>query len=144
VSLIGKPNKEIQIIFDSQKLWALNLDFSYIVSQLKSAFVKFPVNKKIVDGTLYAFEVVNYETNMTWLLQDITRYPVLSVQGKTIQVDDIADVYLGYANEEKKSFIITDVNAPQSKNALSFQIKKSPGYSLGPLVDAIKSELILI
>lgn len=141
VSVVGKPNKEIQMVFDSQKLWALNLDFSYIVSQLKSAFVKFPVNKKMVDGKLYAFEVVNYETNMTWLLQDISAYPILSLQGKTLHLRDVADVYVGYANQEKKSFIVTDVNDPQSRNALSFQIKKSPWYSLWPLIDAIKSSL---
>jgi len=42
-----------------------------IVSQLKSAFVKFPVDKKIVDGKLYSFEIVNYDTNLTGLLDEI-------------------------------------------------------------------------
>ena len=51
-----------------------------ILNQLRTAFVKFPVDKKIVDGKLYSFEVVNYETNMTGLLDQIAGYPILSVQ----------------------------------------------------------------
>ena len=34
-------------------------------------FVKFPVDKKIVDGKLYSFEIVNYDTNLTGLLDEI-------------------------------------------------------------------------
>lgn len=141
VSIIGKPTKEIQIVFDVQKLWALNLDFSMIVSQLKSAFVKFPVDKKIVDGKLYSFEIVNYDTNLTGLLDEIEWYTILSLQGKKIALRDVAQVYVWYKNQDKKSFIINDINNPQTKNALSFQIKKSPWYSLWPLVDAIKTAL---
>ncbi len=141
VSIVGKPNKEIQIVFDSQKLWLLNLDFSFIISQLKSAFVKFPADKKVVDGKLYSFEVLNYATDMTWLLQNIANYPLLTVQGKSVKIRDVAEVYVGYAQQDKKSFIIADINNPQSKNALSFQIKKSPWYSLGPLIESIKYEL---
>jgi hypothetical protein len=42
-----------------------------VVGQLRSAFVKFPVDKKIVDGKLYSFEIINYETNLTGLLENI-------------------------------------------------------------------------
>ena len=141
VSIIGKPTKEIQIVFDVQKLWALNLDFSMIVGQLRSAFVKFPVDKKIVDGKLYSFEVINYDTNMTWLLDQIAEYTILSLQWKKIALRDVAQVYVWYKNQDKKSFIINDINNPQTKNALSFQIKKSPWYSLWPLVEDIKTTL---
>ena len=141
VDIIGKPTKEIQIVFDLQKLWALNLDFSMIVNQLKSAFVKFPVDKKIVDGKLYSFEIVNYDANMTVLLDQIAWYTVVSLQWKTIKIRDIAQVYVWYKQQEKKSFIVNDINNPETKNALSFHIKKSPWYSLWPLVDSINSIL---
>jgi len=141
VSIIGKPTKEIQIVFDAQKLWALSLDFSMVVSQLKSAFVKFPVDKKIVDGALYSFEIINYDTNLTGFLDEIAWYPILSLQWKKVALRDVAQVYIWYKHQDKKSFIIDDVFAPETKNALSFQIKKSPWYSLWPLVDSIKSTL---
>lgn len=141
VSIIGKPTKEMQIVFDTQKLWALNLDFSMVVNQLRSAFVKFPVDKKIVDGKLYSFEIVNYDTDLTWLIDNIEWYTILSVQGKKVVVSDVAQVYIWYKNQDKKSFIINDINNPQTKNALSFHVKKSPWYSLWPLVDAIKTTL---
>jgi hypothetical protein len=55
----------VKITFDAQKLSLLDMDFSMIVGQLKSAFVKFPVDKKDVGGKLYSFEITNYETNLT-------------------------------------------------------------------------------
>jgi multidrug efflux pump subunit AcrB len=65
VSVIGKPLQEIKLIFDEQKLASLDMDFSLAVGQLKSVFVKFPVDKKDVDGKLYSFEVTNYDDNLT-------------------------------------------------------------------------------
>jgi len=113
-----------------------------ITAQLRSAFVKFPVDKKNIDGNLYAFEVVNYETSLTGLIQNISDYNIINVQGKTIKISDVAEVYVGYKNQDKESFIIADVNDPQGRKALAFHIKKSPGYSLGPLVDAIKATTV--
>ena len=65
VNVIGKPVKEVKVTFDEQKLALLDMDFSFAVSQLKSAFVKYPVDKKDVAGKLYSFEVTNYETDLT-------------------------------------------------------------------------------
>ncbi|MBU0626682.1 hypothetical protein KKH82_04600 [Patescibacteria group bacterium] len=114
------------------------MDFSMVIAQLRSSFVKFPVDKKIIDGNLYSFEVINYETNLTGLLQNISNYDIINIQGKTIKVSDVAQVYIGYKNQDKKSFIVTDVNSLEGRNALAFHVKKSPGYSLGPLVEAVK------
>jgi len=55
----------VKIIFDAQKLAVADMDFSLAISQLRSAFVKFPVDKKDVNGKLYSFEVTNYETDLT-------------------------------------------------------------------------------
>lgn len=62
----------------------------------------------------------------------------MNVAGKTIKLNDVATVYIGYKQQDKKSFVITDINSTQTQNALSFQIKKSPGYSLDTFVDAVK------
>lgn len=138
VAIIGKPIKEVKLTFDEQKLALLDLDFSLIVNQLKGAFVKFPADKKDVAGKLYSFEITNYETNLTWLIEQLKNYDLFNIAGKTIKLSDVASVYIGYKQQDKKSFVITDVNSLDTQNALSFQIKKSPGYSLDTFVDEIK------
>ncbi len=138
VSVIGKPLQEIKLIFDEQKLATLDLDFSMVVGQLKGAFVKFPVDKKDVDGKLYSFEVTSYNDNLTWLLHQVENYDILSINGKSIKVQDVASVYLGYAQQAKKSFVM-DAQDGESQNALSFQVKKAPGYSVESFVATIKT-----
>lgn len=138
VSVIGKPLQEIKLIFDEQKLATLDMDFSLAIGQLKSAFVKFPVDKKDVDGKLYSFEVTNYDDNLTWLLAQVKNYDILNINGKSVKVWDVASVYLGYAQQAKKSFVM-DASRGESQNALSFQIKKSPGYSVETFVATIKT-----
>jgi multidrug efflux pump subunit AcrB len=139
VTIIGKPVKEVKLTFDAQKLAVLDIDFSMIVGQLKSAFVKFPVDKKDVAGKLYSFEITNYETNLTGLIEQLKNYDLLNVVGKTIKLRDVATVYIGYKQQDKKSFVITDITSSDTQNALSFQIKKSPGYSLDTFVDELKA-----
>ena len=141
VSIVGKPLQEIKLVFDEQKLAMLDLDFSVVVGQLKWAFVKFPVDKKDVDGKLYSFEVTNYDTDLTGLLQQVANYDIVSLgSGKTIKVQDVASVYLGYAQQSNKSFVM-DATGGESQNALSFQIKKAPGYSVESFVDTIKTTM---
>ena len=52
-------------------------------------------------------------------------YDLLDINGKSVKVQDVASVYLGYAQQAKKSFVM-DPSVGESQNALSFQIKKSP------------------
>lgn len=139
ITIIGKPVQEVKIVFDAQKLALLDFDFSMVVNQLRSAFVKFPVDQKDVAGKLYSFEITNYETNLTWLIEQVKNYDLLNIAGKTIKLRDVASVYIGYKQQDKKSFVITDINGTDTQNALSFQIKKSPGYSLDTFVDELKT-----
>ncbi|MCX6824730.1 MAG: efflux RND transporter permease subunit [candidate division SR1 bacterium] len=141
INIIGKPVQEVKLTFDAQKLAILDLDFTMIVGQLKGAFVKFPVDKKDVAGKLYSFEITNYETNLTGLIEQLKNYDLLNIAGKTIKLRDVATVYIGYKQQDKKSFVITNVNTSDTQNALSFQIKKSPGYSLDTFVDALKTTI---
>lgn len=138
LAIIGKPIQEVKLNFDAQKLALLDLDFSMIVNQLRGAFIKFPADKKDVAGKLYSFEITNYETNLTWLIDQIKDYDLLNIVGKTIKVRDVATVYIWYKQQDKKSFVIPNIDSSTTQNALSFQIKKSPGYSLDTFVDELK------
>jgi len=139
VAIIGKPIQEVKLTFDAQKLSILDLDFSMIINQLRGAFVKFPADKKDVAGKLYSFEITNYETHLTWLIDQLKNYDLLNMAAKTIKLSDVATVYVWYKQQDKKSFVITDINSLNTQNALSFQIKKSPGYSLDTFVDEVKN-----
>ena len=139
INIIGKPIQEVKLTFDAQKLAVLDMDFSMIVNQLKWAFVKFPVDKKDIAGKLYSFEITNYETNLTWLIQQLKDYDLLNVAVKSIKLGDVATVYIWYKQQNNESFAITDINSLETKNALSFQIKKSPWYSLDTFVDELKT-----
>jgi multidrug efflux pump len=139
ITIIGKPIQEVKISFDAQKLALLELDFSMAINQLKSAFVKFPVDKKDVAGKLYSFEITNYATDLTWLLEQLKNYDLLNVVGKSIKLRDVATVYLGYAASDKKSFSVVNLSWWLTQNALSFQIKKSPWYSIDTFVDELEA-----
>ncbi|MEI7920018.1 MAG: efflux RND transporter permease subunit [bacterium] len=75
------------------------------------------------------------------MTEQLKNYDLLNVAGKTIKLRDVATVYIGYKQQDKKSFVITDINSLETENALSFQIKKSPGYSLDTFVDELKTVL---
>jgi len=139
ITIIGKPIQEVKINFDANALALLELDFSMAVNQLKSAFVKFPVDKKDVAGKLYSFEITNYAADLTWLLEQLKNYDLLNIAGKSIKLGDVATVYLWYASSDKKSFSVVDLSWWLTQNALSFQIKKSPWYSLDTFVDELKN-----
>gem|GEM_PF-1113317 len=73
------------------------------------------------------------------MIEQLKDYDLLNAAGKTIKLRDVASVYIGYKQQDKKSFVITDMNGSETQNALSFQIKKSPGYSLDTFVDELKT-----
>ncbi len=139
ITVIGKPIQEVKITFDADTLALLELDFSMAVNQLKSAFVKFPVDKKDVAGQLYSFEITNYAADLTWLLEQLKNYDLLNIAWKSLKLRDVATVYIGYAASDKKSFSIVDLSGGITQNALSFQIKKSPWYSIDAFIDELKA-----
>ncbi|PJA47889.1 MAG: hypothetical protein CO170_04460 [candidate division SR1 bacterium CG_4_9_14_3_um_filter_40_9] len=146
VTVIGKPTKEIKINFDADKIAALDLDISMVVAQLKGAFVKMPADKKEVSDKLFSFEITNYENNLTGFIEQIKNYDIVSKDGKSIKVEDIAEVVLSYKGGDKSSYIFTDrqkkASVPrESMNALSFQVTKVPGYSIETLTKDLKSQV---
>lgn len=141
VTVIWKPTQEIRINFDAEKIWALELDISSIIGILKWAFVKMPADKKDIDSKLFSFEITNYENNLTGLVNQIKNYDVLNKDGKSIKVEDIADVVLSYKASNKSSYVFNNRQKKESINALSFQITKSPGYSIEKLIKDLKQEV---
>jgi len=55
-----------------------------------------PADKKEVSDKLFSFEIANYENNLTGFLDQIKNYDIVSKDGKTIKVEDVADVVLSY------------------------------------------------
>jgi len=78
VQIVGKPTQQIRIQFDLQKINSMDLDVSLILTQLRSAFVKFPVDKKMIDNNLYSFEITTYTPDIPKLLEEIRNYPLIT------------------------------------------------------------------
>jgi len=55
-----------------------------------------PADKKDVGDKLFSFEITNYENNLTGFLDQIRNYDIINKDGKTIKVQDVADVVLSY------------------------------------------------
>lgn len=141
VTVIGKPTQEMKINFDAEKISALDLDISMIIGILKWAFVKMPADKKDMGNKLFSFEIANYENNLTGFIEQIKNYDIVSKDGKSIKVKDIADVVLSYKWGDKSSYVFTDRKKKESVNALSFQITKVPGYNIEKLITDLKLEV---
>lgn len=141
VTVIWKPTKEIKINFDADEIAALDLDISMIVWVLKSAFVKMPADKKEVADKLFSFEITNYENNLTGFLSQIKNYDIVSKDGKSIKIKDIAEVFLSYKWGDKASYVFTNWQKRESLNALSFQVTKVPWYSIETLTNALKLQV---
>lgn len=141
VTVIGKPTQEIKINFDADKIAALELDISAIIGILKWAFVKMPADKKDMDSKLFSFEITNYEANLTGLINQIKNYDIINKDHKTIKIEDIADVVLSYKWGNKSSYVFSNRQKKESINALSFQITKSPWYSIEQLIKDLKLEV---
>jgi len=141
LTVIGKPVKQIKISFDAERISLLELDLWMIIPQLKSAFIKFPADKKEINWELYSFEVINYDENLTWLIDQIKNYDIFSKDGKYIKIQDVAKVELSYKKNDKKSFLVSDISKKSARNALSFQVTKSPWYSLEIFVNNLQTQV---
>ncbi|MCF7834488.1 efflux RND transporter permease subunit [Candidatus Gracilibacteria bacterium] len=138
VSIIGKPSQIIKIDFSFDKLAELNLDIGYIISQLRSSFIKLPADKKQIQGSLYSFEIATYQDDIQSIIQQIKDYEILYLQSKNIKISDIAKVTFTYKGSQKKSFLYYDKD---TVSALSFQVSKVPGYDINNFTIQLK-ELI--
>jgi len=49
-----------------------------------------------VSDKLFSFEITNYENNLTGFIEQIKNYDIVSKDGKSIKVEDIAEVVLSY------------------------------------------------
>lgn len=138
IQIVGKPTQEIRIQFDLQKINSMDIDVSFIINQLRLAFIKFPLDKKMVDGSLYSFEVTTYTPDLVTLIQDIRNFPISTQAGKSITVGDLAQVTLSTKQNTKKSFLMTTGG---SINAISYQVFKSPGFDVQTVTDELSAKV---
>ncbi len=135
VAIAGDGTKEIKINFRWDKIQSLWLDLWLIVSQLRGAFIKFPWDKKEIDTKLYSFQFSTYDTNLSWLVEQIKDYEILNTNGRSITVSDIADVYYSVKESTKKSFL---VSGDTTINAFNFAVSRTPGSDIQLLTANLK------
>ena len=123
VTVAGSPTQEIRIQFDFDTIQMLDLDLSVVIAQLRGAFVKMPADKKDVDGRLYSFEIASYGDDLDLLVNQVKKLDVMNFSGRTIKIDDIADVYLGSVENPKKTFVLS---GRDTINAIGFSVGRTP------------------
>ncbi|MFZ2718692.1 MAG: efflux RND transporter permease subunit, partial [Candidatus Absconditicoccaceae bacterium] len=138
VSIIGKPQKTIKINFDFAKIAENNLDIGMIIGQLRSSFLKLPTDKKQIQNTLYSFEISTYENDIQKIIQQVKDFEIFNIGGKTLRVSDIATVKFGYKGSQQKSFLFF---SGDTVNAISFQVKKVPGYDVNDVTLNLKNKI---
>lgn len=138
MTVAGNPTKEIRIQFDFDTIQMLDMDLSLVVAQLRGAFVKMPADKKDVDGRLYSFEITSYGDDLNNLVDQVKNLDVMNLSGRTIKIDDIADVYLGSVENPKKTFLLS---GGDTINAIGFSVGRTPGFDIQTVTLELKEKV---
>lgn len=138
VSVSWKPQQEIKVNFDFQKILATDMDVAYPISQLRSLFMKIPTDKKNIDGSLYSFEFGTYETTVSGVIAQIKDMNVLNLSGKTLKINDLATVSHTYKPSSKSVFLIT---GDTTLNSIWFFVTKNVGTDLNELTVQLQKKV---
>lgn len=137
VKIIWKPNDQIQIYFDYQKLKTFWLEFNQVINNIKSKFFSFPSDKKLIGQNLYSLQLSTYTKQN--LFDSVKNLVLYDKDNKRIYLSDVANIFLAPELSDKKSFYVDSQN--NIINAISYQITKSPGYDVQKLTDDIISTI---
>lgn len=143
VDIIWKPNKNISIEIDYEKLNNYNIDIYNVVTILKSTFIKMPTDKKLISNSLYTYEVSTYnDQDLDTLVWEISNIDIVNTDWKRIKLSDIWNVYYQELVNSKKSYILEfdwkKTDTFNSFNAVSFQLKMTPWQDLSQIIKDIK------
>lgn len=142
VNVIWEPEKNINIEIDYEKLNSYNLDITYVAQVLQNAYLKVPADKKLLSNSLYSYEVTTYNTkDIDTLIKDTLNLDILNTNSRRVKLSDIWKVYFEEKVDDQKSYILElepslDKNYT-SYNAISFQIKMTPGEDLEKIIKEI-------
>ncbi len=138
ISISGKPEQEIKVDFDLDKLLVADMDVSYPISQLRSLFMKIPTDKKDIDWSLYSFEIATYEPTIPDIIDQIQGMNILNLSGRTLKIGDLATVSHTYKPSSKSVFLIT---GDTTLNSIWFFITKSVGTDLNELTVKLEEKV---
>lgn len=130
VAVSGKPEQEIKVNFDLDKLLAADMDVAYPISQLRSLFMKIPTDKKEIDGSLYSFEIATYDPTITSVIDQTKQMDILNLSGRALKLGDLATVSHTYKPSTKKVFLVT---GDTTLNSIWFFVTKNAGTDLHSL-----------
>jgi len=133
--LIGVRDKEFSVLVKKEALSRLNLSLSMVVGAIKATNLDLPLGDIDIDSLHYNIRSVAKLTS----LDDLKKVVVGNVDGKSVLLEDIADVSEQFVDQENVSRISIDGQPVQDN--ISVQIFKKTGGNILDIVDSAKKKI---
>lgn len=131
VNIVGEPNKQINVFVDYNKINKFSIPLDSVVNVLKGSFINAPSDKKMINGSLYSYEVVSYEKNIEDIIARLYETDIVNNNSQSIKLSDIAKISFEEVSNRQKAFFD---QSGQSSNAISFNIKVAPGTDVESMI----------
>jgi multidrug efflux pump len=130
VEVVGKPDREFQIIVDQSKLASFNLSISQIAGAIRSANITLPVGDIEVDQFNYNVRIKGKISR----IEDLRQIVVANLGGSPVYLSDIGQVIDGEEEENTLSRIGT--SGERSAESVSLMVYKKTGGNIIKIIEA--------
>lgn len=134
VIIVWEPDKKINIFIDYDKLNKYSIDIWYVYNLLSNSFIKYPVDKKAINWSLYSYEISTYNKDIDDIIKRVKDTDIINIDSQSIKVENIADVYFEEVSLREKSYLSKDNN---TSNAITFDIKVAPWSDVESVINDI-------
>jgi HAE1 family hydrophobic/amphiphilic exporter-1 len=133
VEILGDENKSIFIRIDKEKANIFGIGLSEISSIIKSSNLNFPIGIIQTDNMNYSIRIDNEIKS----IEELSNIPLISIQGTTIFLKDIAKVEFDYP--QKNSISKYSKNAKTATEAVSLIVYKKTGGNIIKIANESKN-----
>lgn len=136
IIIIWKPEKNINLDIQYEKLNQYWLDIWMVISQLNWVYFNFPADKKKLSDWLYSYEVSTYEKDINSIIESTKNLDLINKDWQSVKFTNIGTVYYQELVNDKKNFI---AKKSDSTNWIWFQIKSTPWADIEKLINEAKT-----
>lgn len=131
----GIPEPEILVVVERESLLLHNLSLAEVIAAITQANSSLPVGSVELDGVEYGLRLEgDLET-----AEDVRNAPILTQNGNTLYIRDLARVYDGF--EAPSTLARISLDHEPSQQAVSLNIFKQTGEDVTDLSDAITEKV---
>ena len=127
VDLTGGHEREIQVIIDFNKLIEYGMDVNTVKNTLQSSNINVPAGSSEIDGEIFNVRVDESFSS----IEEIENLIMLSNNGSTIFLKDVAEIKDGYKNPSSYSDVyVASEGEKKSTPAVYLTVKRTSGYDI--------------